>query len=135
MIFTFHFNKSLNVEKFAKHASHYISHYFDREITYHLYINKYKLACQILANENPTNERQIKFEILEVERNDEGHIVGGKTIMPLVNNTFKDISYITQYYQSDRYGMLSANSTDYILEFIYNITKILNKIEKLSAFI
>ncbi len=135
MIFTFSFDENLNFDKFKRHAIHYLEHFYDRDIEYHLLVKKHKLTCKVIGNESPNMERQVKFQILEVTRDDDKYVVDSTVINPNINEKFRDIKLISQYYDVDAdYGKFTIVSADFVFNFMCNVIRLLSKIEKLCMF-
>jgi hypothetical protein len=140
MLFTYVFGEKLDLSKFRKQATHYISTIPD--VTYHLYLPIYKIHLEV-STPHTHNGHLITISIFELTRNEKKEIIRSELIHPLVNSCFQDIKAIqdiwmpapgTNYVPGSR-AAFASNSVAESVEKICTVLKIVHKIDHLKAFL
>ena len=133
MLFRYDFAEKLDLSRFKKQASHYISTM--REVTYNLFMPDYKMVVEIATPDNSTGHT-ISLTLYEIEKDKDGDIINERVIIPLIDTRFREISYIKDIFKIDHYkAHFDSNSSTDTVEKICKLLKLIHKINNLKCFL
>ncbi len=130
MLFTFHFNESLDFTQFRRQATHYVSTF--PEITYHINLDKYKV---VFTSKKQDKNFEINFSISQIIRDKNRSVIDGTNIIPLSDFRFQDLRDIVSYcapQQSN--GLFKTDNVESVIDFMCRMIKTVNKTGKLSVY-
>lgn len=132
MIFRVNFNEQFNLDLWKKQAQHYIAQM--QKISYYFYLPNYRIKVEIVTPRD-VNYHTVSILIEDIIYDSDGQITKAIAIDPMINSKFKDINIIKDLFTQASVSMFNSNSVDYTANKIYDLIKLLFKIEKLKVFV
>lgn len=130
MIFRYDFDKNLDFVKFSKQAEHYISIF--EEISYYLFLEKYKFTIDINKKNNSYN---MKLSLFDISRNTTGDVVDSNQILPINDIRFNSLKEIIKIFPDDHIGVIDCLTSKEASDKIVRLIKLINKLENLKIYL
>jgi hypothetical protein len=133
MLFRYDVGEKLDLAKFKKQAKYHLSNV--RDMTYEFYLTNYKLKVDI-GRATATSDYIADISLFDLKRDAQLEITNETVILPNQDYRFSDIEYIQNLYQTNNWrGEFSTYNVDDAIEKIYNIIKLLFKIDNFKCFV
>jgi len=127
------FGEKLDLSKFKKQAPHYIAQM--RELNLEFYIADFRFSSEISTPDRQT-AHLVSLSLEDIEKDEFGNLISSKTIYPLQDTRFKEISDIQVLFQNNTYkSHFQSHSVDDTVNRLCLIIKLLHKINNLKVFL